>query len=137
MNTFKIKVMASNKMFYEGDAISVTVPSVDGQIEIMAGYEPYIIPVDPGEVILKTAQEEELSGACGRGFVRVSASGEVEVIVDTLEKPEEIDIRRAQEAMERAQEQLRQRQSIEQFYIQRAAMARAMSRLKEASRVKH
>ena len=43
---------------------------------------------------------------------------------------EEIDIRRAQEAKERAEEQLRQKQSIQEYHMNQMALARAMTRLK-------
>ena len=55
------------------------------------------------------------------------------VIVDTCEYPEEIDLRRAEEAKERAEEQLRQKQSIAEYHISKASLARAMTRLKEGS----
>ena len=52
----------------------------------------------------------------------------------SVESPEEIDIRRAQEAKERAEEQLRQKQSIQEYHVSQASMARAMLRLKEAGK---
>ena len=56
------------------------------------------------------------------------------VIVDTCEYPEEIDVRRAKEAKERAEEQLRQKQSIEEYHMSKASLARAMARLKAGSK---
>ena len=56
------------------------------------------------------------------------------MLVDTAERPEEIDEKRAQEALERAQEELRQKQSIEEYYVTQATLARALSRLKEKNR---
>ena len=50
--------------------------------------------------------------------------------METAESPEEIDIRRAEEAKERALEQLRQKQSIQEYYRSSASLSRAMSRLK-------
>jgi len=55
------------------------------------------------------------------------------VIVDTCESPEDIDVRRAKEAKERAEEQLRQKQSIQEYYRSKASLARAMERLKASS----
>ena len=52
----------------------------------------------------------------------------------TLTDPEEIDRIRAQEALERAKERLRQKQSISEYYSTRAAMARALVRLKETEK---
>ena len=46
------------------------------------------------------------------------------------ELPEDIDEVRARQALERAQEQLRQKQSIREYYMSKSSMARALSRLK-------
>ena len=51
------------------------------------------------------------------------------ILVDFAEKPEEIDERRANEALERAQEAMRQKQSIQEYHMSQANMARAMPRL--------
>ena len=56
----------------------------------------------------------------------------VTILVDTAEKPEEIDIKRAKEARERAEEQLRQKQSMQEYYVSKASLARAMARMKAA-----
>ena len=68
-------------------------------------------------------------GVTGTGFAQI-INNRAMVIVDTCESPEEIDVRRAEEAKERAQEQLRQKQSIQEYYRSKASLARAMSRLK-------
>ncbi len=134
MEMFDLKVIASNKIFFEGPATSLKIPGLDGQIEILAHHEPYIIAVDPGEVVVKSPDMEDKVGVCGRGFAKISSDNVVELIVDTLEKPEEIDANRAQLALERAEEQMRQKQSQQQYFQSKAAMARAMSRLREAQK---
>ena len=53
--------------------------------------------------------------ALGRGFAEV-VNNRVTLLVDTAEKPEEIDIRHAQEQKERAEERIRQKQSIQEYY---------------------
>ena len=70
--------------------------------------------------------------AVGSGFMEI-VNNRVTVLVQTAERPEEIDIRHAQEQKERAQEQLRQKQSIREYYHSRASLARAMARIKAAS----
>ena len=49
-------------------------------------------------------------------------------------RPEDIDEARARAAMERAQEELRQKHSIQEYYRTQAVLARAISRLKEKNR---
>ena len=73
--------------------------------------------------------EEWKDIAVGVGFVEI-VNNRVTLIVDTAEKPEDIDVRRAQEQKERAEERLRQQQSIQKYYHTQASLARAMNRLR-------
>jgi F-type H+-transporting ATPase subunit epsilon len=63
------------------------------------------------------------------GLVKVGHN-EVHVLVYSAEKPEEIDAFRAEAALERAREQLAQKQSIMEYHVSSASMARAMARLR-------
>ena len=73
-----------------------------------------------------------LEAVTGVGHAQI-AYNRVTILVDFAEKPEEIDVRRAEEAKQRAEERLRQKQSIHEYYHSRAALARAMARLKATS----
>ena len=66
------------------------------------------------------------------GLVEIM-NNRVTLLVETAEHPEEIDMARAKEAKERAEEQMRQKQSIREYYHSRASLARAMARIKAAS----
>ena len=63
-------------------------------------------------------------------------ANKVTVLVDTVEKPEDIDIARAKAAEERAKERLRQKQSLQEYHRSQASLARAMARLRAASKYK-
>ena len=69
----------------------------------------------------------------GKG-VCMAANNRVTVLADTVERPEEVDVNRAKEALERAQARLRQKQSIQEYHTTQAAMARALTRLKETEK---
>ena len=58
----------------------------------------------------------------------------VMVLVSAAERPEDIDLKRAEAARERAEERLKQKLSIRDYYNSKAALARAMARLKAARR---
>lgn len=88
-----------------------------------------VFAVEIGEIRITDETGEEIVGVTGTGFAQI-INNRAMVIVDTCESPEEIDVRRAEEAKERAQEQLRQKQSIQEYYRSKASLARAMSRLK-------
>ena len=50
------------------------------------------------------------------------------------QNPADIDRVRAEEAKARAEERLRQKRSIQEYHLNEAALSRAMSRLKAASK---
>lgn len=90
-----------------------------------------------GEVRIGTPKGEIIPAVCGSGFAEVTSDNQVEILVDTIERPEEIDIRRAKEAKERAEERLLQHKSRMEYYRNTASLARAMARLKEANKYRH
>ena len=134
MSKFYLKVISSNRIFYEGFCTCLIIPSVDGEKAIMAHHEEVIVAVDNGEMRMQKEEGGEWSYAVlGKGFCMV-ANNRVTVLADTVERPEEVDVNRAKEALERAQERLRQKQSIQEYHMTQAAMARALTRLKETEK---
>ena len=122
MTTFWLKVIASDHVFYNGNCEALVVPAHDGEVGIL--------PIQEGELKFRIPGEQEYHHAVvGLGIVQV-ANNRVTVVVDTAERPEDIDEVRAKQALERAKEQLRQKQSIREYYMSKASMARALSRLK-------
>ena len=100
----------------------------------MAHHEEVIVAVSNGEMRMQIEEDGEWSYAVlGKGFCMV-ANNRVTVLADTVERPEEVDANRAKEALERAQERLRQKQSIQEYHMTQAAMARALTRLKETEK---
>lgn len=134
MNTFSLKIIASDKVFYDGKCGIIVVPALDGEQAIMSHHEDMVIAVKEGEVRFREEEEADWHRAVvGIGFVHV-ANNRVTMLVDTAERPEDIDEVRARQALERAQEQLRQKQSIQEYHVSQASLARAMLRLKEAGK---
>ena len=136
MNTFNLKIIASDKVFYTGKCGIIVVPALDGELAVMSHHENMVIATREGEVRFKEKEEAEWRrDVVGIGFVHI-ANNRVTMLVDTAERPEEIDRVRAEQALERAQEQLRQKQSIQEYHVSQASLARAMLRLKEAGKYK-
>lgn len=134
MNTFSLKVIATDKVFYDGKCTALIIPALDGEREILAHHENMVIATKEGEVRCQTDENSDWKKAVvGVGFVHI-ANNRVTMLVDTAERPEDIDAVRAKQAYERAVEQLRQKQSIQEYHMSRASLARAMARLKEAGK---
>ena len=122
-------ILASDGVFYEGRCKKLIIPAPDGEKGILANHENMVIAVNVGVAHMSLDGEEWKDIAVGVGFVEI-VNNRVTLIVDTAEKPEDIDVRRAQEQKERAEERLRQQQSIQQYYHTQASLARAMNRLR-------
>ena len=86
----------------------------------------------PGTLSYRTEEGKVLNAAVSGGIAKVE-NGEVLILVDTAERPEEIDIMRARRNADAAKEALLQKRSIQEYRSAQAALARAISRL----RVKH
>ena len=128
MNTFELKVITIDKIFFSGKCRQVIVSAADGSIGIMAHHENSVLALVEGPLRIQKEDGEWIEAVTGIGHVQV-AYNRVSVLVDFAEKPEEIDERRAREALERAQEAMRQKQSVQEYHMSQANIARAMARL--------
>ena len=132
MDTFGLKIIASDKVFYEGRCRKLIIPAPDGEKGILPNHENMVIAIAVGTAKVQLSGEDEWRDlAVGTGFAEI-VNNRVTLLVDTAERPEDIDVRRAQEQQERAQEQMRQKQSIQEYYHTQASLARAMTRLRVA-----
>ena len=82
-----------------------------------------IVAIVPGELRYEDADGNKVVAAVSNGFVEM-INNRAKLFCLSVERPEEIDIRRAQEAKERAEEQLRQKQSIQEYHMNQLALAR-------------
>ena len=124
--TFYFEIIASDKKFYSGACEHVIFPAVDGLYGVLANHEDTVTAVVAGELRFKVDGEWKVCVDVTRDFVVI--------VVDTVERPEDIDIIRAREAKTRAEERLKQKQSRLQYYHTQAALSRAMARLKVTSK---
>ena len=128
-STFGLEIYASNKLAYAGRARSLVVPVEDGEKAFLAHHANVIVAIVPGELRYEDADGNKVVAAVSNGFVEM-INNRAKLFCLSVERPEEIDIRRAQEAKERAEEQLRQKQSIVEHSHSEASLARALTRLR-------
>ena len=132
--TFYLKVVASDRQFYEGDCEMITFIGVDGSYGILPHHECMVTPLEAGELTLQIDGVKK-EAAVGEGFVEILPN-QVTVLTDFCEWADEIDIRRAEQVKQRAEERLRQKQSIIEYHSSKAALSRAMARLKVTDKIR-
>ena len=122
MKTFPLRVLAPERTFFDGACTSLTVPSIDGIYGLMAQHEDIVLAVVPGKLTLRDAD------GVSEGVLKME-HGEALVLVDTIERPEEIDLHRAEEMAAEARAELKAKRSAQEQAIANARIARAISRI--------
>ncbi len=129
MEVFQVHILAADQTFYEGPCLSLTIPASDGELGILANHSPMIAAVKPGTLRYQVPGEEPRLAAISPGIVKVEKN-DVLVLVDSAERPEDIDAVRAQREMDEAREALLQKRSRQEHQIAQATLARALNRLR-------
>ena len=127
MEKFILNITASSGEFFQGECESLTLPTADGQYGVQAGHSPVLVALEMG-IMQFTVNGETRSVLVGDGIAEVTPTYVV-LLVDSAERPEDIDKNRAEAARIRAEERLQHKQSMHEYYQSKIALNRAMQRL--------
>ena len=125
---FDLEIITPSRVFFSDKVEMVIVNATDGFFGIMAMHVPMVMLLEAGPMKIKK-DGEWLYCANTEGFLEVTADKTV-IFVDTAEWPYEIDRNRALAAKERAEERMRKQLSHLEYIRSKAAIARAMARLR-------
>jgi F-type H+-transporting ATPase subunit epsilon len=115
------------------EAVSeVQLPGADGYLGVLPGHAPLITELGIGELAYKTANGQTGLLAIIRGFAEVLPQ-RVSVLAETAERPEDIDLNRAQQALKRAQELIAKGGDID-WDRASASLQRALVRIQVVSK---
>jgi F-type H+-transporting ATPase subunit epsilon len=129
-----LEVVTPEKVVVSQEVDLVMAPGTEGEFGILPGHIAFLSGIIPGELRFDNGDKKEYM-AVTFGFAEIS-NDRVSVLVDTAEKAGDIDIERAQKAMERAKARLEKESEKEDTDILRAeaALKRAVSRMKVAKK---
>lgn len=133
MEIFQVHILAVDKTFYEGPCVSLTIPTSDGEQGILAHHSNMIAAVQPGMLRYQLPGQPVQLASVSPGMVKVEKN-DVLILVDSAERPEEIDAARAQREADEAREILLQKKSRQEYRIAQATLARALNRLRVKSK---
>lgn len=125
---FKLEVYASDHIVYQGPAKYLNLPIDMGQYGILARHRNLISEIVPGKMTIDL-ENEKLVFVVSYGLVKIE-NGDVLVLVETAERPEEIDINRARKAEENAKAALKNQASQREYKMLQGRLARAFAREK-------
>jgi len=134
MDSFILNITASSGEFYQGSCESMVLPVKDGVYGVQAGHSPVLVAIHMG-MLKFTVDGETREILVGDGIAEVTPTF-VLLLVDSAERPEDIDKNRAEAARIRAEERLQHKQSMHEYYQTKIALDRAMQRLQTAAKYK-
>ena len=126
-DVFKLKVVTPERVFYEGDAAMVELSTSEGDIGVYANHIPMTAIVAPG--VLKIHEGSDVrKAALHAGFIQVLPE-ESTIMAEVIEWPDEIDVKRAEEARIRAERRLKEHSAESDVLRAKLALKRALTRL--------
>ena len=127
MKSFKLKIATPDGLEFEGEVESLLVRTAEGDAEILAGHTDFLSALSVGRTRITVGGEKHFASSSG-GFVSVK-NGEVSVVCTTFEFAEEIDIKRAKAAKEKAEAALAASVDAKTEALLKAKLARAANRI--------
>jgi F-type H+-transporting ATPase subunit epsilon len=131
----ELTIVTPSGRAYRGDVDSVVLPGSEGDFGVLPGHERFLTALRIGETQIRTGNQT-LYAASGAGFADVSAES-VTVMVDSCELASDIDVARAENARQRAEQDLgaldRDAEAARMAEFE-AALARARNRIAVSQR---
>lgn len=129
---FHLSIVTPEKVYFEAEVKSLTVPGTEGYLGILSNHAPLITALIPGKIEFRDKADEVSILAVSGGFIEIS-NNRATILADAAETADEIDIERAREAYEREKRRLisagDEETEIDLPSVKRA-IARAANRIK-------
>lgn len=136
MGKLNLEIVTPERVLESREVDSVIAPGVEGEFGILPGHTSFLSGIVPGE--LRFLDRGKWEYVCvSTGFAEVSDDN-VSILVDSAERAVNIDIARAQAAMDRAKERLATNRTNKEIDFSRAeaALKRSTARIKVAKKIR-
>ena len=103
--SFDVSLVTPEGPAYEGEAEMLIVPGADGEIGVLARHAPLVAMLKAGSTRVHRSDSDVLEFATGPGFFKVEQDRAI-ALVDDAVQAKDIDVGRARQKLEAAQEAL-------------------------------
>ena len=134
MNEFHLTIVTPDGTKFDGSATSLLVKAESGDVEILAKHADYFASLGIGRARIQTNGETKIASSAG-GFLSVKKN-EVMLVATTFEFADEIDLKRAQLAKEKADAAISRSNDDKALMLAKAKLARALNRINVADLIK-
>jgi len=122
-----LRILTPEREVFSDNVSSVQLPGVGGYFGIYPGHTPYVSALKIGEIKIGTEGKENSFATTG-GVVEVLPTG-ISVLAETCESENDIDVKRAKEARDRAKKRIDEGRKNWDVGRAQVALARAINRL--------
>ena len=129
-----LEVVTPERLLVSEQVDEVQLPGAEGYFGVLPGHTPLLATLQVGELWYRVGQEKRYL-AVAFGFAEVLPD-RVTVLAQLAERPEDIDMPRAEAARKRAEERIAKPQADIDFERARIAMMKSLIRLQVAARAR-
>ncbi|MCM1175551.1 MAG: ATP synthase F1 subunit epsilon [Blautia sp.] len=126
-NRFTLKVITPDRVFYEDEVTMVEFNTIEGEVGIYKEHIPMTMIVAPG-ILTITQDNGTKEAALHAGFAEV-LQDKVTILAEIIEWPAEIDLKRAEESRERAENRLKEQAPGTDMKRAELSLKRAVARM--------
>ena len=129
---FHLEIVSPDRIFYEGPVQMLELATTEGEIGILKGHIPLTAMLKPCIANIRL-EDETKQAAIHDGFLEI-LQDKVVVLTESCEWPEEIDLKRAEEAKLRAERRLKSNESGLNIARAELALHKSLIRIELAGR---
>ena len=127
---FPVLIITPKRKVYDGQVELLSVMTTAGQLGILANHTPLLTILKTGPMHMIVDKKTTYYAVSG-GVLSVQKNQTI-LLVDAIERADEIDVTRAKDAMKRAEERLKEKTEKIDEARAKAALARALNRIQVA-----
>jgi F-type H+-transporting ATPase subunit epsilon len=129
-----LEIVTPDQSLVSEEVDEVVVPAWEGYLGVLPGHAPLLAVLKIGEMWYRKRSEKTYLAIAG-GFLEVLPD-KVTILAQIAERPEDIDVARAEAAKRRAEERFNQPTREMDFERARIAMMKSLARLQVAARAR-
>jgi F-type H+-transporting ATPase subunit epsilon len=114
-NQLRVRLVTPDRTLFEHTVAAVLLPSKSGYMEVLPGHAPLVAELGAGDVTILGGPDGDVRYNVSWGFVEVLPE-RVTILASDCLKPEEIDVKRADEQLHRGLELWKQAGESEDAY---------------------
>ena len=132
MSSFHLEILTPFGHYFNGDVDYLEIRNPDGVLGILPKHTPIITPVVLSKIVVKINGRRHAYATTG-GLFNMKKDGTASLMLQTIERSDEIDVERAKKALERAKARIKANKETLNLKRAEDAIKRAENRINVAN----